>query len=254
VAIQKPEWFKIDAAKFLSDTLVDAMSSSELGACLRLLCRQWMDGYIPDDLHRLARLCRLDDASMADAWIVLSEFFPAIEPGKRANRFMWLERERVVADLARKSDEGTRAARKRWDEVNNMRNAAPIAKPNGSPMPEPMQDQTRVDQTREGAVAPAPPLVEQRRPHQMPKDFRPDAGHQILAADLCVDLETAFLAFRDHHLSKGSKFKDWGHALNTWLRRESKFQGQTAFGKAGAAAITGSAVENTLDLLKGGAK
>jgi uncharacterized protein YdaU (DUF1376 family) len=148
VTIQKPEWFRLDAAKFLSDSLVDAMSTTELGACLRLLCRQWMDGYIPDDLHLLARLCRLEEAAMADAWVILSAFFPAIEPGKRANRFMWLERERVIADLERRSDEGVRAARKRWDEVKNTGNAVPIAKPNGSPMPEPMQDQTRPEQTR----------------------------------------------------------------------------------------------------------
>ena len=88
----------------------------------------------------------------------------------------------------------------------------------------------------------------------MPENFKPTDGHRALAAVLGVDLEPAFLAFRDHHLSKGSKFKDWGHALNTWLRREPKFQVQTALGKAGAVAITGSAVENTLDLLKGGAK
>ena len=48
MSIQKPEWFKVDAAKFLSDARVDAMSTQELGACFRLLCRQWLDGAIPD--------------------------------------------------------------------------------------------------------------------------------------------------------------------------------------------------------------
>jgi hypothetical protein len=43
MAIQKPDWFKMDAAKFLSDAQVDAMTTLELGACLRLLCRQWLD-------------------------------------------------------------------------------------------------------------------------------------------------------------------------------------------------------------------
>jgi uncharacterized protein YdaU (DUF1376 family) len=144
MAIQKPEWFKVDPAKFLSDAQVDVMSTLELGACFRLLCRQWIDGSIPDDQRLLARLCRLDASSMSEAWVTLGSFFPVVEPGKRANRFMWIEREKVVAALERKSDEGTRAARKRWDEVRNKVNATPI----GLPMPDPMQDQTRPEQTR----------------------------------------------------------------------------------------------------------
>jgi len=172
MAIQKPEWFKMDAAKFLCDAQVDAMSTLELGACIRLLCRQWIDGSIPDDLHALARLCRLDDSSMAKAWVTLADFFPLVPvlgPGKRANRFMWFEREKVVADLEKKSDEGTRAARKRWDESNRKRNAKPNAspstRPNGSGMPEPMQDQSRAEQSRadgHDATGMPHPLPEQR--------------------------------------------------------------------------------------------
>jgi len=156
MAIQKPEWFKVDPAKFLSDAQVDVMSTLELGACLRLLCRQWLDGYIPDDLRLLARLCRLDATAMDEAWVTLEPFFPAIEPGKRANRYMWIEREKVVAELERRSDEGTRAARKFWDEKKRL-NAAPTATPNGLPMPDPMQEQTRPEQTR----AEKPSLSEQ---------------------------------------------------------------------------------------------
>src|SRR4051794_8414097 len=157
MAMQKPEWFKMDPAQFFSDAQVDAMSTLELGACFRLLGRQWIDGFIPDDLRVLGRLCRLDDSGMREAWDTLSAFFPVVEAGKRANRFMWIERAKVVADLERKSDEGTRAARKRWDESrrrdaspnavpNAEGNGSPIAAPNGSPIPEPMQEKIREDQ------------------------------------------------------------------------------------------------------------
>ena len=148
MAIQKPEWFKVDPAKFLSDGQVEAMSTLELGACFRLLCRQWLDGFIPDDLRLLARLCRLDDAAMGEAWATLSLFFPTMEPGKRANRFMWIEREKVVTELERRSDEGTRAARKRWEAARSKLDATPNALPNGSPMPLPMQEQSRPEQSR----------------------------------------------------------------------------------------------------------
>jgi len=116
----KPPWFKMDAAKFLQDRLVDEMTTLELGAAIRLLCRQWIDGYLPNDIRSLARLCRLDPEVMAEAWRTLAPWFPEIEPGKRANRYMWVEREIVVADLIRKSDQGRKAVRVRWDKVQNQ--------------------------------------------------------------------------------------------------------------------------------------
>jgi hypothetical protein len=81
---------------------------------------------------------------MGEAWVTLSNFFPRVEAGKRANRFMWIEREKIVADLEKRSDEGTKAARKRWDVGKKRRDAAP----NGLPIPDPMQDQTRAEQSR----------------------------------------------------------------------------------------------------------
>jgi len=55
---------------------------------------------------------------------------------------MWVERERVIAELERLSDEGTRLARKRWDASRN-------ADGNAVRMPDAMQDQSRADQTRQ---------------------------------------------------------------------------------------------------------
>jgi uncharacterized protein YdaU (DUF1376 family) len=159
MAIEKPNWFRMDPAKFLSDAQVDVMSTLELGACFRLMCRQWIDGSIPDDQRLLTRLCRLDAEEMGQAWVTLAPFFPLIEPGKRANRFMWLEREKVIADLERKSDEGTRAARKRWDEAKKG-NGIPSAIANGSPMPEAMQEQNRVEQNRVENTFPQTPFAD----------------------------------------------------------------------------------------------
>ena len=161
MAIQKPEWFKVDPAKFLSDAQVDAMSTVELGACFRLLCRQWLDGSIPDDLHLLGRLCRLDADPMGEAWVTLCHFFPLVETGKRANRYMWIERDKVLSELERRSDEGTRAALKRWDQVRKKKDATPNGLPMPNPMGEPMQDQT---QTRHREDKDKPPLAPQGAP------------------------------------------------------------------------------------------
>jgi hypothetical protein len=70
----------------------------------------------------------------------------------------------------------------------------------------------------EGARAPV------SRATQLPEEFQPNENHRRLALKLGVDLDTCFPAFCDHHESKGNTFKDWGKALNGWLRREVDFK------------------------------
>jgi hypothetical protein len=211
MAIQKPEWFKVDPAKFLSDAQVDVMSTLELGACFRLLCRQWLDGYISDDLRLLARLCRLDATAMDEAWVTLEPFFPAIEPGKRANRYMWIEREKVVAELERRSDEGTRAARKFWDEKKRL-NATPNATPNGLPMPDPIQEQTRAEK---------PSLSEQGCSETLPSK-KPNREPSREATGLALLLKTEILRNKADYKITPAQERSWAGTADRMLRLDGR--------------------------------
>ena len=154
VVKEKPDWFKLDPSKFLSDVLVDSMNAAEFGATVRLIMRQWLDGWIPDDLMMLSRLCRMTLSEMESAWPMVSRFFPEIEPGKRANRFMWCERAVVMAEFERKRDAGKEAANRQWDAKKAATRSKKEALPQesdsspvdgrrvtqGSPKGHPMQD------------------------------------------------------------------------------------------------------------------
>jgi hypothetical protein len=59
-----------------------------------------------------------------------------------------------------------------------------------------------------------------KRAHQLPDEFEPNETNRRIASERGVDLQTAFEQFTDHHRAKGSTYKDWHLALNTWLRRE----------------------------------
>ena len=121
---KKPDWFKMNPAMFLQDSLVEAMTTEELGMTFRLLCRQWIDGWIPDDLDLIARLCRVNRSAIGASWdSLLSKFFPEIEPGKRANRFMWQERELVIQAMSKKQTDGRIAVTKRWDTIRSLKEA-----------------------------------------------------------------------------------------------------------------------------------
>ncbi|WP_213758437.1 replication protein [Citrobacter freundii] len=73
------------------------------------------------------------------------------------------------------------------------------------------------------SVIPPKPEKTQKRATQFPKDFTTTEGNLKLATELGVDLQSEVSAFSDHHQSKGSTFKDWNLALNTWLRNAAKF-------------------------------
>lgn len=121
----KPFWFPIEPAAFLSDSLVDQMTTLELGACFRLLCRQWIDGSLPDDQEQLRRLARLSKAEMDEAWEVIQRFFPKVEEGKRANRYANERRKEVEQTLSKRHIASIKANEKRWSND-------PIAIRNGS--------------------------------------------------------------------------------------------------------------------------
>lgn len=68
------------------------------------------------------------------------------------------------------------------------------------------------------------PIGDKKKSTVMPEGFKPSESHRLMAEKLGVSLQDEFEKFTDHHLSKNSKFVDWGRALNTWLRNAKGFQ------------------------------
>jgi hypothetical protein len=69
-------------------------------------------------------------------------------------------------------------------------------------------------------------LGAQKRATPLPSDFEPNDNNRAVAKQLGVDLKEALQAFKDFHLSKGSTYRNWNLALNTWLRNEKRFSRQ----------------------------
>ncbi len=57
-----------------------------------------------------------------------------------------------------------------------------------------------------------------KRAAQLPKDWKPKESHLAIASAEKKDIEREATKFKDYHVSKGSTFKDWDRAFNTWLR------------------------------------
>lgn len=59
-----------------------------------------------------------------------------------------------------------------------------------------------------------------RRAHALPADFAPNDTNLRVADEERVNLDRLLPQFIDYHQAKGSTYKDWHAALNTWIRRE----------------------------------
>lgn len=57
-----------------------------------------------------------------------------------------------------------------------------------------------------------------------PEDFKPDERAVAMATAFQFNAHILFTAFRDHHLARGTLFKDWQAAFRTWIRNEKKFK------------------------------
>ena len=130
---QKAPAFQLYARDWLSDLAVTLMPLAAQGAYIRLLCHQWLDGSIPDDMRSLAALCGTSEDGMAELWPCLKPCFEQIEDGALANpRLAELRRDDDVWRKG-KSEDGKRGAAKRWAKAKAEKEAENNDGPANSP-------------------------------------------------------------------------------------------------------------------------
>lgn len=111
------------------------------------------------------------------------------------------------------SDQHEHEANGKQDEANDPSNGQANAQAGALPGPSPPSPTQPEGQGR-GA---------RKRATQLPDDWQPNERHRELATSLGVDLDRERQQFEDHHAAKGSTFKDWDRAFNTWLRNAQEF-------------------------------
>lgn len=92
-------WFPLYVNDFIGDEVVATATNEELGAYMRLLCHQWIEGSLPADLGRLARVARADDATFQRIWPHLEHRFTH-RNGRLMNPRLERERRQTVKRYA----------------------------------------------------------------------------------------------------------------------------------------------------------
>lgn len=110
--------FQFYPGDFLSDANVMIMSNREVGCYIKLLSSCWMEGSIPNDIKKIAMLCKEQARSMVKIWENLEPCFRELadKPGRLINPRLQKERLKQMERGHKNVINGKKGSQKRWGE------------------------------------------------------------------------------------------------------------------------------------------
>ncbi len=85
------------------------------------------------------------------------------------------------------------------------------------------ETETETETEREGVSTQPTTIALVIRSSVLPDGFQFNERAEEMAKGYGLNVHKEFAAFRDHHVAKGSLFRDWQAAFRTWLRNSVKF-------------------------------
>ncbi len=234
MGVRKP-WFPFYVYDFWQDESVLAMTFEEVGLYVRLLSLQWIEGSIPADVDRVARIVGLSSDALAMLWPPLAPCFPPVknDPTRLANPRLAAIVDQQM-DVHRKAVEagrlGGQASQRRSSgaqaslDKRSTGAQASLDQPEPEPNSEDQQDPPIVPP--EGAegrdTAPAGKRKRKKPTTPPPDSFEPSVTDmrwfrgkfgEVPRLDIRHQTET----WLNHHRAKGNQFVDWNAAWKTWM-------------------------------------
>jgi len=126
----KPPAFLFYAADWLTDTA--ELSKEEKGIYIDLLAYQWINGSLPTDATRLARLVGVDEAMLQSAWMIIGDKFAQIDDFHNSNRKRYVNpRLEVEREILRERREARRLAGQKGGEASSKARSKRTSKRTG---------------------------------------------------------------------------------------------------------------------------
>jgi uncharacterized protein YdaU (DUF1376 family) len=202
------------------------LTLAEDGAYNRLLRLCWMTPgcSIPDDDAWIARRMRVSSADFANVVRpLIAEFFRR-EKGRVVSPRLREEWEKVSETYAKRSEAGKKGGRPKGVENKQEQGKAGLSRAKAGPKqpepePEPIKKEDTGVSSQKTRRRPDVPLPE----NWVPSDRNvADAESKHLTPERITDEADRF---RDYHIARGSRFRDWDAAWRTWVSNACKFAG-----------------------------
>lgn len=108
--------FPFYASDFLTDT--NSWDALEVGIYIRLLSTQWVNGCLPEDLSRLARISGVPDDVFKKAWVYFSFKFALVSGQGYKNQKLEEVRNEKIAFIEKQKENGKRGGRGNKSDKN----------------------------------------------------------------------------------------------------------------------------------------
>lgn len=205
---------------YLSDTL--DLTTEQHGAYLLLLMTMWKaGGKLPSDPKKLARICRVSARRWHIVWPEISHFFDD-DGSIVTNERLQNEYQKAVSIREKRAAAGAAGGAAKALKTNNqgLANAKAGPKHSHKSQSEPYNIDTNV------SIGEPPPKKPVKRACAIPENWVPNQkniDHALSKNFTEQEIENEAANFRNHHLARGTKFKDWDAGWRTWISNAIKF-------------------------------
>lgn len=121
---EKSPAFQFYPRDFLADARVAVMSCCEVGAYIRLICYCWLEGSLPTEKTKLAKLAGCTEEEFQSYWETLKPCFTLTDDRKSyEHKRLMEERQKQIA----RREQASEAAKTRWDKSRNATVKRPVS-------------------------------------------------------------------------------------------------------------------------------
>jgi uncharacterized protein YdaU (DUF1376 family) len=218
-------FIKFYPSDFLGGT--SGLSPAERGVYITLLCLIYeASSPIKRDDSRLARCCGAPKAAFIR---ILDGLVAQGKITQEGDALSNKRAEKAIVDRTNRTQNATHAAKQRWDaqpektQRNQRQDDAPA-------MPEQCAGDASQNQSQNQNIKTEPigSAKKRRNPEvEIPEGWVPNDSNIADAFKRGfsqMEIEHEADKFRNHHLSKQSRYRDWNAAWRTWLANARKFQ------------------------------
>ena len=227
--------YPLYAQDFDMDTA--SWGTDEIGIYIRLLNYEWINGYLPNDITRIAKIVRISPTKLKKSWQIISKKFSQNGDNNLINRRMEEEREKRNKYIKSQRESGKKGAEIRWKKGNDPI-SDPISEPNSENIASHSHSHIHTQEKHtKGTKVPLCPhtqilsLYHEFLPGLRPMKVWDDDNKKILRSRWKEDLERQnldwwkklFFYIKESDFLMGDNDKDWTPNLE-WIVKKSNLR------------------------------